>query len=67
MTLGEILKGRSNVIIKEYERYGDRLIYVGGSYFADNNFIPIDGRYFAFDVEVGAFEWKRNNVLAIVR
>lgn len=67
MTLREILKGHSNVVIKEYERYFDDLIYVGGCYYADNRFVPTDGNYYAFDLEVNAYEWKKNNVLAIVR
>ena len=67
MTLREILKGHSNVVIKEYEPFGSGLILIGGCYYADNQFIEIDGRYFAFDVEINAYEWKKNNVLAIVR
>lgn len=30
MTLREILKGKNNIRIKEYERWGDGLIFVGG-------------------------------------
>lgn len=67
MTLREILKGHSNVVIKEYEPWGDGLIYVGGCYYADNRFIPTDGNFYAFDLDVSAHEWKKNNVLAIVR
>lgn len=54
MKLREILNGKNNVRIKEYERYGDGLI-------------PIDGSFFVLDLEVSAYDWKNNNTLTIVR
>lgn len=67
MKLREILKGKNNVRIKEYERYGDELIFVGGCYYADKRLIPIDGSFFVLDLEVSAYDWKNNNTLTIVR
>lgn len=67
MTLREILKGRNNIRVKEYERYGDRLIFIGGCFYADNRVIPIDGSFFPLDLELNAYEWKDDRTLMIVR
>lgn len=67
MTLGEILKGRSNIRIKEYERWGDGLLFIGGSYYADNRFIQIDKYQYTLNTPVNAYEWRDNNVLMIIR
>lgn len=67
MTLGEILKGRSNIRVKEYERWGDRLIFVGGCYYGDDTLIQIDQNIYTPNMEINAYEWRDNNVLMIVR
>lgn len=67
MTLREILKGKNNIRIKEYERWGDGLIFVGDCYYADNRFIAIDGSFYSYDLEVNAYEWDRSDVLMIIR
>ena len=66
MTLKELLENRNNIRVKEYERYGDELIYVGGFYWADGRIIPTDGGFYTLNMEVIA-EWKGGNVLTIVR
>ena len=67
MKLREILKGQNNVRIKEYERYGNELIFVGGCYYADKRLIPLDGNFYVMDLEVSAYNWKNSNTLTIVR
>lgn len=67
MTLQEILKGRSNIRIKEYERYGDKLIFIGGCYYADEKLIQIDRNIYTLNMAINAHEWHDNNVLMIVR
>lgn len=67
MTLQEILKGRSNIRIKEYERYGDKLIFIGGCYYADERLIQIDKNIYTLNMAINAYEWRDNNVLMIVR
>ena len=66
MKLREFLENRAQIRVKEYERWGDNLIYVGGFYWADNQIIPTDGGFYPLNMDVIA-EWKGDNVLAIVR
>ena len=66
MTLKELLDNRNDIRVKEYERYGDELIFVGGFYWADNRIIPTDGGFYTLNREVIA-EWKGDNLLTIVR
>ena len=66
MKLKELLEKHNGVRIKEYEPWGDNLIYVGGFYWADNQIIPTDGGFYTLNMDVIA-EWKGDNVLAIVR
>lgn len=67
MTLREMLKGKNNIRVKEYERYGDRLIFIGGCFYANNQIIRIDGSFFPLDLELNAYEWKDSHTLMIVR
>ena len=67
MKLKELLKKHNNVFIKEYERWGDRLIFIGGCYYGDNTLIQIDGTIYRPNMEINAYEWRDNNVLMIVR
>ena len=66
MKLREFLENRAQIRVKEYERWGDELIYVGGFYWADNQIIPTDGGFYTLNMDVIA-EWKGDNVLTIVR
>ena len=66
MTLKELLQDKNNVRVKEFERWGDELIFVGGFYWADKRIIPLDGGFYPLNMDVIA-EWKGDNVLAIVR
>ena len=66
MKLREFLENRAQIRVKEYERWGNNLIYVGGFYWADNQIIPTDGGFYPLNMNVIA-EWKGDNVLAIVR
>ena len=66
MKLREFLENRAQIRVKEYERWGDDLIYVGGFYWADNQIISTDGGFYTLNMDVIA-EWKGDNVLTIVR
>ena len=66
-TLRKILGDKNNVRIMEYESYGDKMLFVGGSYYADNLLFAIDGSFFALDMEISEYEWKDDNTLVIVR
>ena len=67
MTLREILQGKNNIFIKEYERYFEDLIFVGGTFYADKTFVPIDNSFFFLEMKPNAYEWKDTNTLMIVR
>lgn len=67
MNLGAILKNKNNVRIKEYELYGDGLIFVGGCYYAGGRLIALDGGFYSLDTPVDAYEWLDNGTLMIVR
>lgn len=61
MTLGEILEGTNGIYVKEYERYGDGLIFVGGTYWANGTFIQISGGFYSKDTKVGYYSWSKND------
>ena len=67
MTLGEIVKNKSQVRIKEYERWGDGLIFIGGCYYADGKYIPLDKCFYSKCLEINAHEWNDDGTLMIVR
>ena len=67
LTLREILEGKNNIFIKEYEPYFDKLIFVGGVYYANKSFIEIGSGFYVLDLAINAHEWKDNNTLMIVR
>lgn len=67
MRLDEILKGKNNVRIKEYERYGDGLLFVGGCYYTNNRLIALDGNFYNLDTKVSAHEWLDGGTLMIMR
>ena len=67
MTLKKLLEGKNNIFIKEYERYYDDLIFIGGTFYANKSFIEIDGSFFVLGLKPSAYEWKDSNTLMIVR
>ena len=66
MKLKELLEGKSQVRIKEYEPWGNGVIFVGGCFYADNTFIQLDGNQYSANTEVAATEWD-GNILMIMR
>ncbi len=66
MTLREVLDNKSQVRIKEYERWGDGVIFVGGCFYGDNTLIQIDGRQYSMNMELAAVEWD-DDTLMIMR
>lgn len=66
MKLGDILDGCNNIYVREFEPWGDGVIFVGGCFYADNTFIQLDGNQYGKATEVAAVEWD-DNVLMIMR
>lgn len=66
MKLGDILDGCNNIYVREFEPWGDGVIFVGGCFYADNTFIQLDGNQYGVNTEVEAVEWD-DNVLMIMR
>lgn len=60
--LGSIIGLRNNIVISIYEYFGNMRLYVGGSYYANNRFIPIDKFMLKPDDQVSEFHWKANNL-----
>lgn len=67
MTLREILKGKNNILVREYERLDDRLIFIGATYYAGGQLIPLDGNFYTLSLEPCAYEWDKDGNLMIVR
>ena len=66
MRLGDILDGCNNIYVREFEPWGNGVIFVGGCFYADNTFIQLDGNQYGVNTEVAAVEWD-DNVLMIMR
>lgn len=67
MKLRELLKGRGQTRIKEYEKYEDKLIFVGGGFYDGRRILPLDSRAYPVEMSVNAYEWEDGETLMIVR
>lgn len=67
MKLREVLEGKKNVWIKEYEPYGDGIIFVGGAYYNGISILPLDSGFYPIEMQIEAYEWKDSTTLMIVR
>lgn len=67
MWLREILKGKGQIRIKEYEQYEDQLIFVGGAFYDGRHILPLDGKAYPVEMSVNAYEWEDDATLMIVR
>lgn len=67
MTLSEIVCKRNNIRVKEYERCGDRLIYVGGCFITSGRIIELDSNKYFLDMPISAWEWENDSTLMVVR
>lgn len=67
MKLREVLAGKKNVRIKEYEQYGDGLIFVGGGFYDGKTILPLDRGFYPIEMKLEAFEWEDDKTLMIVR
>lgn len=67
MRLREILKGKGQIRIKEYEQYGDQLIFVGGGFYDGRRILSLDGKAYPMEMSVNAYEWEDDETLMIVR
>lgn len=67
MKLRELLKGRGQTRIKEYEWYGDQLIFVGGGFYDGRRILPLDGKAYPMEMSVNAYEWEDGETLMIAR
>ena len=66
MKLGDILDGCNNIYVREFEPWGDGVIFVGGCFYGDNTLIQIDGKQYSLNMELAAVEWD-DNCLMIMR
>lgn len=67
MRLREILKGKGQTRIKEYEQYGDQLIFVGGGFYDGRRILPLDSKAYPVEMSVNAYDWEDDATLMIVR
>ncbi len=67
MKLRELLKGRGQTRIKEYEQYGDQLIFVGGGFYDGRHILPLDSRTYPIEMSIDVYEWEDDATLMIVR
>lgn len=67
MKLSELLKDRGQTRIKEYEQYGDRLIFIGGGFYDGRRILPLDSRAYPIEMSIDSYEWEDEETLMIVR
>ena len=67
MKLREILSGKNNVWVKEYERYGESLIFVGGCFYNGKSILALDGGFYPIEMKIDAYKWINDETLLIVR
>lgn len=67
MKLWGILGNKKDVRIREYEKYGDNLIFIGGCFYNGKSILPLDGGAYPIQMEIRVFEWEDSNTLMIVR
>jgi hypothetical protein len=67
MKLKDVLAGKSQIRIKEYEAYGDGIIVVGGAFYDGRRILPLDGKFYPMEMKLEAAEWEDDETLMIVR
>lgn len=67
MKLRELLKGKGQTRIKEYEKYEDQLIFIGGGFYDGRRILPLDSRAYPMEMSIDAYEWENDDTLMIVR
>lgn len=67
MKLRELLEGKTNVRVKEYEQFEDSLIFIGGCYYNGKSILPLDGGFYPVEMKIEAYEWEDDETLMIVR
>lgn len=67
MTLSEIVCKRNNIRVKEYERYEDKLLFIGGCFITGGRIIELDGNKYFLDMSISAWEWENDSTLMVVR
>lgn len=67
MKLKEVLQGKGQVRIKEYEQIGDSLYIIGGAFYDGKRIVPIDGGFYPMEMKLEAYEWENETTLMIVR
>lgn len=65
--LREILSGKKDIRVAEYEKFGGTLIFIGGCYYNGKSLFPLDGGVYPIEMEVAAAKWIDNKTLMIVR
>lgn len=67
MTLKEILADKNHILVREYEPFEDRVIFIGATYYANGQLIPLDGGFYTLDLIPTAHEWDNDGNLMVVR
>ena len=67
MSLKDILKGKNNILVREFEPFEDRLIFIGATYYAGGQLIPLDGGFYTLSLIPSAYEWDDDGNLMVVR
>ena len=67
MRLREILKGKGQVRITEYEKYGDQIIFTGGAFYDGRHILSLDSNVYPMEMDIEVFEWRDDKTLMIMR
>lgn len=67
MKFEEVLAGKSQIRIKEYEPYVDGLIFVGGAFYDGRRILPLDGKFYPLEMNLRVAEWEDDKTLMIMR
>jgi hypothetical protein len=67
MTLLQILQNKNNIRVKEYERFGNGVIFIGGFYYTNKHIIALDRNTYLLSDEPSVYSWEDSTTLAIMR
>ena len=67
MTLEKILAGKNHILVREYEPFEDRVIFIGSTYYVDGQLVSLDGRTYTLALIPSAYEWDSDGNLMIMR
>lgn len=67
MTLKEILAGKNHILVREYEPFEGRTLFIGSTYYVDGQLVSLDGRTYTLALIPSAYEWDSDGNLMIMR